>query len=45
MYVYISIYIYIYINIYDGRVILWGTGELGKADYLHNQKGSPRGFF
>ena len=37
-------YIYIYIHIYMWlRLIFRGTGELGKADYLHNQKGSPKG--
>ena len=31
-------------NIYIWRrVILRGTGEVGKADCLHNQKGSPKG--
>ena len=32
---------YLYIYIWR-RLILGGTGELGKADYLHNQKGSPK---
>ena len=36
------VYIYIYVYIWQ-RLILRVTGQLGKADYLHNQKGSPKG--
>ena len=51
IYIYINIYIYIYIYVFIytymyvyiwRRLILRGTGALGKADYLHNQTGSPK---